>query len=287
MAVSGGIDSMVLLDMFAQSDRNYSLEVGFIDHGWRSVAKELDLVRRRSSELGLKLHEASLNLTNKSEAAARRGRYKALEQMRVVSNSEAVVTAHHADDQIETVVLNLLRGTGRKGLEGMGSTKTLLRPLLGVAKSEIKAYAKVHNIEWVEDPTNLDNKYRRNLVRQELLPKLSMDDPGFEADVMKVAVKIQKLNSIIDRQLNQLINVSGKMAAANLVVLINLQPEVLQELLVFMAKRVDSTAELDALMVERLAIDLKTGHFIKPRQLTKRLLARRADGKLTIEFNGR
>lgn len=284
LAVSGGIDSMVLLDLLAGSKHKYQLEVGFIDHGWRNVSKELDLVRRRASEYGLRLHEASLSLTNQSEAAARHGRYRALEKMRVKCGAQSVITAHHADDQVETVVLNLLRGTGRKGLEGMQPTSKIARPLLNLGRGDIAAYARKYQLEWLEDPSNLDTKYRRNYIRRKLLPKLTISDPKFSQKILDTSKRMAGLNSEIDDELVGYFTVEGDVASFGMDVVMAMRPEVLQEALVLAVRNLHPAVELDASAVERLAIDLKTGHFNRPRQLTKQLFAHRANGTLAIEF---
>ena len=176
VAVSGGVDSMVLLDLL-QRHADRRLIVAHVDHGIRSDSRhDAEFVRDVAKQRHLRFETTRLNLAGKTdEATARRARYEWLESMRQKYHATAIVTAHHQDDVLETVILNLRRGTGWRGLASLRSGGTLLRPLLTVSKAEIVAYAIRHKLEWREDGTNYDPRYARNAVRHAVIPRLNAE----------------------------------------------------------------------------------------------------------------
>ncbi len=106
-------------------------------------------------------------------------RYDFLEEVRRHYNAQAIITAHHQDDVIETALLNLLRGTGRKGLSSLRSSDTIIRPLLAIPKQVIREYAETNTIEWHEDSTNKDDRYLRNFVRHQMVPRLTVSQKEY------------------------------------------------------------------------------------------------------------
>lgn len=177
LAVSGGVDSMVLLDLFNRRD-NIDFAVAHFDHGIRlSSHKDADFVRQKAKSINRKFYCEEGNLgRNASEERARIARYHFLESVRQEINAIAIVTAHHQDDLIETAIINTIRGTGRKGLSSLQSHEQVIRPLLEFPKREVVNYAVTHNLEWVEDETNRDNKYLRNYIRQNITQNISADN---------------------------------------------------------------------------------------------------------------
>lgn len=288
MAVSGGVDSVSLLHALARK-HEYELDVAFIDHGWREVEGEREAVHEVADALGVKVHERSLNLKSTGEEEARVARYGALEEIRTKVGARAVIVAHHLDDRVETVLMQLMRGSGRQGLSVLRSTDEIIRPLLQVKKSEIVEYARGHNLKWVEDPTNADVKYRRNYVRHKLIPQLQQEDPGFDSWIMSIIQEAEQLNHEVDAEIAELIHELevGKRENTHeleLSKLRRLPVDVLQEVLVTVARGLDPLAQLDRRTVESLTIDIKTGHVHQPRQLTKLLSASVQHGKVTVEF---
>lgn len=174
VAVSGGVDSMVLLDILAKQE-DLNLVIAHFDHGIRpDSAKDETLVAKVAKRHGLVFTSKKVALgSNASEALARDARYRFLKTVVKDNHAKALITAHHQNDQIETAVFNLLRGTGRKGLGSLQSTELVLRPLISISKDQIYDYAKEQGIEWREDSTNLDTKYKRNYIRHKVLPKLT------------------------------------------------------------------------------------------------------------------
>jgi tRNA(Ile)-lysidine synthetase-like protein len=177
VAVSGGVDSVVLLHALMQQP-GLKLTVAHFDHGIREdSAEDRKHVRALAKQYGLPFvyHVGNLG-PGTSEASAREARYKFLHHVRKASGAEAVITAHHRDDVLETIILNLLRGTGRRGLSSLKSTDIVQRPLLHVPKNELLRYAKREGLQWREDSTNIDERYLRNYIRKNILPRLADRD---------------------------------------------------------------------------------------------------------------
>lgn len=175
IAVSGGVDSMVLLNMLSNLI-GVELVVAHYNHGIRANSGEdEDFVAAAAGKLGLPYEAGRGRLgAGASEERARDARYEFLERVRAKHGAAAVITAHHQDDLIETAFINLLRGTGRRGLTAIASNPRILRPLLGYSKKEIVEYALKNNLEWREDPTNRQTDYLRNYLRQKIITKMDM-----------------------------------------------------------------------------------------------------------------
>ncbi|HUC95681.1 MAG TPA: tRNA lysidine(34) synthetase TilS, partial [Candidatus Saccharimonadia bacterium] len=169
IAVSGGIDSVVLLDLLSKKT-GLKLIVAHFDHGIRSNSKQDRLfVEELSKDYKLPFHYKSVQLgKDASELVAREARYSFLFEICESEQALGVITAHHKDDVIETAIFNLIRGSGRKGISSLDSSGKLRRPLLKITKDEIMAYAKQNDIVWREDQSNKDLKYSRNLIRHKL-----------------------------------------------------------------------------------------------------------------------
>lgn len=173
-ALSGGIDSMVLLDLLIRKYLNPSqVKIVHVNHNLRAESLyEKEFIKKYCSEKGL---ECSIKTiapefwqTNNFnlEARARTKRYELLLNELKAESADKIITAHHQDDQIETIQLNYLRGCGLAGLAGMSTVKgKILRPLLKVSKAQIREYQQTHNLPFFEDHTNLDEKLLRNYIR--------------------------------------------------------------------------------------------------------------------------
>jgi tRNA(Ile)-lysidine synthase len=166
LAVSGGVDSVVLLDMLS-CQPELDLIVAHFDHGIRddsADAAEFVASLAKKYNLSFKTKREELGF-NASEELARDRRYNFLRS--VAKNHDAkLVTAHHADDVIETIAINLSRGTGWRGLAVLDSD--VIRPLTNITKLEIINYANEHNLAWREDSTNSSDTYLRNRIRSKL-----------------------------------------------------------------------------------------------------------------------
>ena len=165
VAVSGGVDSVVLLDILAKSGR-YDLTVAHFDHGIRpDSAADARFVEGLAAQHELPFIGKREELGNDaSEERARNARYDFLFHEARKLNA-TLATAHHLDDVVESIAINILRGTGWRGLAVLGRAG-VVRPLIGKTKSEIRHYALEHRLEWVEDATNAGGKYLRNRLRK-------------------------------------------------------------------------------------------------------------------------
>ena len=176
VAVSGGVDSVVLLDMLVQSaDSDYDLIVAHFDHGIRpNSSRDALFVKKLAKEYGLDFITERAELgPQASEATARTARYRFLREVMRCRKARAVITAHHLDDFFETVVMNFHRGCHRRGLVSLKSEACLLRPLLRLERQKIVDYAQKRRLAWIEDPSNDNLKYLRNYIRHKIMPKLT------------------------------------------------------------------------------------------------------------------
>jgi tRNA(Ile)-lysidine synthase len=199
VAVSGGIDSAVLLDAIARlrtpEDR---IVVASVDHGTGPVASESTArVLATAARHGLSATSERLSLTRPGEAAWREGRWSFL---RAVAEREGapVVTAHTRDDHIETVVMRILRGSGARGLAGLLARSPVERPFLNVGRNDIRRYVDRHNVEFTEDPTNSSRDFLRNRIRLDLLPAIRAVAPAFEHDILSISRQASELRTRID-----------------------------------------------------------------------------------------
>ena len=190
VAVSGGSDSVALLSLFAeiQTLKSFHLAAVYVDHGWQSVAqrkKNKQWIKRLGVKLNVSVYLASATTAAKKkkrtgwEATARLARYQALERLAKRKRFNVVAVGHTLDDQAETLLLMLCRGSGLRGAGGMkvsrllGKTKIrLIRPLLKVRRAQLRSYLKQKKITWLEDPSNREDKFLRNRIRKRVMPRL-------------------------------------------------------------------------------------------------------------------
>jgi tRNA(Ile)-lysidine synthase len=167
VAVSGGVDSVVLLDMLAQKS-GLELIVAHFDHGIRQEsAEDAAFVAALAQKYGAKYVTERMELgPDASEETARTNRYHFLKEVATQEHAD-LVTAHHADDVVESIVINIVRGTGWRGLAAFGDA-AIVRPLLSMRKQQLYQYACSHGLEWVEDATNVSDAYLRNRIRRVL-----------------------------------------------------------------------------------------------------------------------
>ena len=211
VALSGGIDSMVLLDILYRLHNqspppSFELEAIHVNHGispnadrWAEFCKAE--CARRHIPITVEVVTVDRNSGAGLEAAAREARYAALIKTPVA----IIVVAQHQDDQAETVLHQMLRGTGLNGLAAMGearalsttpsttssttpsTTQTLLRPLLTIRREAIEAYAKVRALHWIEDESNTDTAYTRNYIRHTLMPVIAQRFPHYADSLARTA----------------------------------------------------------------------------------------------------
>jgi len=209
IAYSGGLDSTVLIHALAVSRdvHGKSLLAVYVDHGlhedsgrWgehcESFASSLDV-----EFTGLAV-DVMTDTGKGSEAAARTARYDVFRSL--IRESDWLLSAHHKDDQAETLLLNLMRGSGPSGLAGIGEIQPfglgwLVRPLLPFSQSELRNYAAQHELSWIDDPSNDDRQFDRNFLRHEILPRLEERWPGVSGRLQQSAVLASEAATMLDQ----------------------------------------------------------------------------------------
>ncbi|WP_198299759.1 tRNA lysidine(34) synthetase TilS [Tumebacillus avium] len=206
VAVSGGVDSCVLLDVLnkLKAKWNLHLAVVTVDHGLRGKASKGDVgfVERLAERYGLPVYAGSFDVANHAkkhkisiQSAARDVRYKFFRETAVAHRCTKIITAHHADDQAETVMMRIIRGTSTRGLTGIRAKRLedgifYIRPLLEIWRNEIEMYAKIQGIRYREDASNASLKYIRNKIRLQLFPELAS---GYNEGVKSALLQLSQL----------------------------------------------------------------------------------------------
>ncbi len=215
VAVSGGVDSVVLLHLLQSVAPDYGLdlEVAHLDHGIRSEsAADADFVAELCRDWGLSCHvdraEVPALATRRGwslEMAGRQARREFLQRTADERGYERIALAHHRDDQVETFFLRLLRGTGISGLSSMHRLQGCWwRPLLAVSRQQILAYAKQQGLRWVEDESNRDPVFLRNRLRQQIVPQLREFNPQLDERLSVLCAQVQLEEDFWQQQLDQL-----------------------------------------------------------------------------------
>jgi tRNA(Ile)-lysidine synthase len=189
LAVSGGLDSMVLLIGAGRLPalKRRRLTVATFDHGTGTAAgRAAALVARYAVESGISCVSGRASTVGTREDEWRRARWTFLRQV-ASANAATVVTAHTLDDQIETVFMRILRDAGPRGLAGLYAESEIIRPFLGIARSKLDAYARTNGVPFVLDPSNSDRKHLRNRVRLDLLPSIVNRNPAFPDELLALA----------------------------------------------------------------------------------------------------
>ena len=204
VAVSGGVDSMVLLDMLRQQS-GVTITVAHVDHGVRADShKDDQLIRTYAVSHNIPYMTTRLTPGGHlSEAEARRLRYDFLQRCCKTVHANALIVAHHQDDLIETAIIAIMRSTGWRGLAPFAGNTRILRPLLHLTKNDIIAYARRHNIAWREDSTNTNERYLRNYVRHTLVPMLDQKSEQWRVTFLQQIRKQQSLRRTIEPLLTQ------------------------------------------------------------------------------------
>ena len=206
LAVSGGIDSMVLVHLCAQLQLNFEvLHCNFQLRGAESDA-DLQFVAFYCQQQAITIHTqafdtAALAAQNKEsiQVTARNLRYQWFYEKMAATNCKYLLTAHHLDDSLETVLINFSRGTGLEGLTGIPAQNgNIVRPLLPFSRVEIEQYAQENQIQWREDSSNASNKYLRNKIRHTIIPVFKEFNDGFLASFQNTLDHLQQAESLVD-----------------------------------------------------------------------------------------
>ena len=177
LAVSGGIDSMVLLNFFQKNQESFTFSVAHINHNYHSDSKKMEnLVKNQCDKMNsdLIIENIFLKEVNSNiESNFRKMRYSKLEEIRKRIKADFILTAHHADDQVETILMKILNSSGVEGLQGLRKlNQNIIRPMFNISKGEISDYASLNNVKFIDDPTNCDDLFTRNFLRMNVIPQL-------------------------------------------------------------------------------------------------------------------
>ena len=216
VALSGGLDSVVLLDTVCKAQAKNKISAIYVFHIHHGLQKQADdwlifcekLAKKYQVHFDFRLLHLVGEEQGNIEARARAERYEALADLCTEYGIEDLLLAHHQNDQAETILLQLLRGAGVAGLAGMPGSRelnakedkiNLWRPLLGQSRKELEAYAKEHKLKWIEDPSNQDSKYRRNAIRKTIIPALEKIQPEAIANLARSAGLLGEAQGLLDR----------------------------------------------------------------------------------------
>lgn len=255
VAVSGGVDSMALLHLL-RAKPGLELVVAHFDHGIRDDSfVDCALVRETARGYDLPFVTEAVRLgRGASEATAREARYAFLRRVRAEQDARAIITAHHQDDLLETAILNIMRGTGRRGLTALASRSDIVRPLLALPKGELVAYAEANGLVWREDSTNTNEEYLRNYIRHRLLSKF---DAASRTKFLDIIESVRITNRALDVELANLMHAQPHANELDRQQFALLPHAVAKEFLASWLRARD-IASFDAKTLERVTIAAKT-----------------------------
>jgi tRNA(Ile)-lysidine synthase len=210
VAFSGGIDSHVLLHVLASQRhqlKDIAIQVVHINHALNSKSDQwAEHCGNICEQLKIDFVDIDVDASPRTgespEARARKVRYEAIAKL--IKPEDCLLTAHHQDDQVETLLLQLMRGSGPKGLSAMPEVSVfeeglIARPLIKVRREEIHAYAVAHKLQWIDDDSNADTKYDRNFIRHEIVPRLQQRWPSLSQTVSRSARNCAEAAEIIEQ----------------------------------------------------------------------------------------
>lgn len=207
VALSGGLDSTVLAHVLAtgREDHGRAIIAVYVDHGMHPDSSAWgEHCRAFAGKLGIGFDSRAVSVDLASgrgpEAAARESRYAAFGNL--LESGDWLLSAHHGDDQVETLLLNLMRGSGPSGLAGMDVARRLadgwlIRPMLDFSRDELHAYALRHGLEFVEDPSNREQQYDRNYLRHEILPLFESRWPAAADRIRRSATLLRESSQLL------------------------------------------------------------------------------------------
>jgi len=203
LALSGGIDSMVLLSLMVelQKQQGFMLTALHVNHNLQPQASQWsEHCAQTCINLGIEYRSVSVELENASELAARNARYDWFAKQ--VKYKDVLLTAHHQQDRAETFLFNLMRGAGSTGLSSLRGVRSfmgakLARPLLAASREQIVEYAETAQLHWVEDPSNQKLDYSRNAIRHQIIPALTEHRPDAIKNIARAAANLEEENGLL------------------------------------------------------------------------------------------
>jgi tRNA(Ile)-lysidine synthase len=266
---SGGVDSVCLLHLLKQLT-GYELEIWalYVNHGLRPLENEAEIVllNRVSAQWGVQIRQVAIDIPEKLrqkpqslQLLARAERYRVFKKFQAEIGADRIALAHHQDDQAETILYRVIRGTGLDGLAGIPVIRDglFIRPLLEVTRAEILKYAEMHRLEWVEDSSNAKPVYWRNRIRRQLLPEI---ERSYNPQVKKALVRLGGLareqhdfmDKIIREHCRDVIVSQGQRVGFKLEPFVGFHPYLQFYLLKTVLSQVREGYQLESLPLQRL-----------------------------------
>lgn len=209
VAFSGGFDSMCLLESLRKITPNKIVAV-HLNHGWRGEESDLEEENCKNfcSKIGVEFYSERLpDTVAKTETAAREARYDFLKKCAKKYNSDVVFTAHNKNDNAETLIYRICKGTGISGLQGIAPHRDIYyRPLLDVSREEIENYCKTQNLTPNSDSSNFNTKYKRNFIRAKVLPILSEVNPNIVDTINSLSTVAKEETAIVEEYLHSILD---------------------------------------------------------------------------------
>lgn len=217
-AVSGGVDSVVLLDLLKHNEELLGIELGIahFDHGLRGEESKMDaqFVRSMAEEHQIPFYSGEGGLLNEKDQGsvqirARRARFAFFDEIMQKHSYDKLALGHNRDDQVETIMMALLQGYSLKGIKGIQPISgKRIHPLLNLSRNQIVEYAKMKELKWVEDSTNFKTDYLRNQLRIKIIPELQKILPKFETSLISFSQQTSEMDDRLNRTVEDLWNSS-------------------------------------------------------------------------------
>lgn len=245
LAVSGGIDSMVMMHLFYEA--KFDIHLAHCNFKLRNIESDKDeiFVLKAADKFKLRSHIKSFETIRYSknnkisvQMAARELRYNWFNELAEKHNYDRIAIAHNRDDLVETFLINLSRGTGIKGLTGMNAKQNkIVRPLLFASRKEIEEYVKINNVEYREDSSNKDTKYQRNLIRHKIIPLFEKLNPSFKETIFRETNVLRSTAKVYEQELQNILKAitvhrkPSHVLSIQKILSLRLGPEILYDLL--------------------------------------------------------
>jgi len=200
LAVSGGLDSMVLMTAASRLPERYRrvITVATFNHRTgKAAGLAAAFVAKRASGLGFLCVTGRASSVGTREEEWRRGRWEFLREV-ATRRGATVVTAHTLDDQVETVFMRILRDAGPRGLAALYADSDVSRPFLSIRRETLAAYALEHDVQFVQDPSNSDRRHLRNRIRLDILPSITRRNPNFPSELLELARESAKWRRLLE-----------------------------------------------------------------------------------------
>lgn len=212
LAVSGGVDSMVMSHVFLQAGIDFA--IAHVNYGLRGIdsIEDQTFVEEWGKKNDIHVHskvvkKEEFDSTESIQMMARKIRYDFFDLLLVSHGFNKIATAHHLDDSFETVLLNLIRGTGSDGMKGISiKNGRIIRPMLFASRQEIVLYAQENEIKWREDSSNSKNDYKRNLIRNKVIPILKEINPSLTATYKDTYLRLHAASALMSKKKNEVIS---------------------------------------------------------------------------------